>query len=237
MKSASRAARLMFAIGVVGAFATAANAQPSDKRTTYTFSNSVELPGMTLPAGEYIFRLADPDSGRQVLQVLSGDQKKTFGMFFSMPIQAAEAPDKPQVRFMEATPGQPVPIRAVWYTGERTGREFIYPRAQAMKIAKAAKEPVLTTAANTSSADATKSGDLSRISSSGQDTRVADSAAAQPPVTASNQAGGTANTSRPAPPARSSLPQTASSRSLLGLVGVSLLVLAAAIRSRRASMQ
>ena len=34
-----------------------AAAQPPDKRTFFTFSGPVALPGVTLPAGQYLFRL------------------------------------------------------------------------------------------------------------------------------------------------------------------------------------
>ncbi len=39
--------------------AAVAHAQPSDKRTFFTFSRPITLPGVTLPAGKYIFRLTD----------------------------------------------------------------------------------------------------------------------------------------------------------------------------------
>ena len=48
-------------------------AQPVDKRTTFTFSEPVALPGVTLPAGRYLFRLADPVSASKVVQVLDAD--------------------------------------------------------------------------------------------------------------------------------------------------------------------
>jgi hypothetical protein len=40
--------------------AAPAFAQPSDKRTLFTFSGPVAMPGITLPAGQSLFRLADP---------------------------------------------------------------------------------------------------------------------------------------------------------------------------------
>ena len=43
-----------------------AQAQPADYRTYFTFSAPVTLPGVTLPAGRYLFRLADPDGSRKV---------------------------------------------------------------------------------------------------------------------------------------------------------------------------
>jgi len=47
--------------------AAPASAQPLDKRTLFT------LPGITLPAGQYLFRLADPSSSANVVQVLNAD--------------------------------------------------------------------------------------------------------------------------------------------------------------------
>jgi hypothetical protein len=49
------------------------SAQTYDKRTVFTFSGPVALPGVTLPAGQYVFRLADPASSQKVVQVLSAD--------------------------------------------------------------------------------------------------------------------------------------------------------------------
>ena len=59
------------------------SAQPADKRTFFTFSGNVEMPGVALPAGKYEFRIANPDSSRNVIQVRSGDGKKTFGLFLT----------------------------------------------------------------------------------------------------------------------------------------------------------
>jgi hypothetical protein len=49
--------------------ASGASAFTHDKRTYFTFNQSVALPGVTLPAGTYMFRLADPDTTRRVIQV------------------------------------------------------------------------------------------------------------------------------------------------------------------------
>jgi len=152
--------------------AARAQDQPYDKRTYYTFSGPVELPGVALQPGQYVFRLADPSSSRKMIQVVSVDGKKVYGTFFSVPIEMAEAPSDPTARLMEAAPGAPAPIRAVWYANERIGSEFIYPREQAMKIAKTSKQPVLTTSASTSNAQDTKSGDLVRLDANGQNMPV-----------------------------------------------------------------
>src|SRR5260221_2429661 len=144
-------------------------AQPADKRTTFSFSGPVALPGVTLPAGQYLFRLANPDGDRKVVQVLSADGSKPYGMFFSMSADRAEPPSTPEVRFIETGAGMPAAIRTWWYPGERSGYEFIYPREQARRLAQGAREPVLTTQAQTTTAAQTNTRDLARISATGQD--------------------------------------------------------------------
>ena len=44
-----------------------------DKRTMLTFSQAVEIPGTVLPAGTYLFQLADSPASRHVVQVFDQD--------------------------------------------------------------------------------------------------------------------------------------------------------------------
>jgi len=127
-----------------------AEAQPADYRTIFTFSAPVTLPGVTLPAGKYIFRLADPDSSRKVINVLSEDGKKSLAMLQTIPNQAMKAPKDAEIRFMETSAKVPPPVKTWWYAGKAIGYEFIYPRKQALELAKASSEPILTTTKETS---------------------------------------------------------------------------------------
>src|SRR5258708_15762355 len=77
------------------------SAQTYDKRTVFTFSGPVALPGVTLPPGQYVFRLADPAGSRKVVQVLSADGKTPYGMFFSLPAERFGPASTPEVQFME----------------------------------------------------------------------------------------------------------------------------------------
>jgi hypothetical protein len=127
----------------------AASAQTFDQRTVFTFSGPVALPGVTLPAGQYLFRLADPTGEGKVVAVLSADGKTPYGMFFSLPAERFEPASAPEVRFMETAAGVPAAIKAWWYPGERMGYEFMYPKDQALRLAQGASQPVLTTQAHT----------------------------------------------------------------------------------------
>ena len=160
--------------------AAPALAQPLDKRTLFTFSGPVTLPGVTLPAGQYLFRLADPNTSAKVVQVLNADGTKPFGLFFTIPAERLEAASTPEVRFMETASGTPAAIKTWWYPGERRGFEFIFPKDQARRLAMGASEPVLTTQAQTTTADQTNTAELSRVAAGGEETRV--SATADPSV-------------------------------------------------------
>ena len=49
------------------------NAQTYDKLAYLTFNRPVQIPGVTLHAGTYSFRLANAATSRNVVQVLSND--------------------------------------------------------------------------------------------------------------------------------------------------------------------
>jgi hypothetical protein len=137
----------------------------------------VTLPGVTLPAGQYLFRLADPNSSSKVVQVLNADGTKPYGLFFTISAERLEPASSPEVRFMETASGTPAAIRTWWYPGERRGYEFIFPKEQARRLAMGASQPVLTTDAQTTTTEQTNTAELSRVGSSGQETDVSASAA------------------------------------------------------------
>src|SRR5688572_20897694 len=153
---------------------------PANQDTFFTFSQSVELPGKTLPAGTYFFQLADSPSNRHIVKVMSQDRKERHATLLAIPFYSNDRPsDKPQVRFME-TPAQAAhggantdAIEIWFYPGNTAGHEFIYPRAQARRIASRTGESVLTTKTEEEiSAEAVVDSDLTRIDRGGADTAV-----------------------------------------------------------------
>jgi hypothetical protein len=131
----------------VGAFllasvvAVAAAADTVDKRTTFTFNTPVAVPGTTLPAGSYLFRVADVDS-HNVVQVLSGDGKTPYAMFFALQTWRSAPSADPDLTFIETAADMPHAIRTWWYPGETIGYEFMYSREQARLLARGSGTPV-----------------------------------------------------------------------------------------------
>jgi hypothetical protein len=159
---------LVCAVALLALMTTPANAQPLDKRVIFTFSGPVTLPGKTLPAGTYLFRVPT----NNIVQVLNADGTKIYGTFFAISAYASAVPEKPEVRFMETASTMPHAIRTWWYPADSIGFEFIYPKEQARLLAKGAGGSVLTTKAQTMTTAQTETDQLTRISSTGQETAV-----------------------------------------------------------------
>ena len=238
------------AAAFTAAFLTVAinvSAQDSNinQRTFLTFSGPVQLPGVTLPAGKYVFRLANT-SLHNVMQVFDGEEKDIIGQWFFIPKnrtteEANAANGKPVVTFMEVPEGVTPAVKYYFYPTDLTGKEFIYPKDQALKLAAASKQPVLAT-----DTDVTKGGEahVFTVEPSGaeaaydanatanQNQQAAVSAPAAPvaagrPTDLGADRDRTVGTSgvadqNPAPrqQASSELPRTASPLQLIGLLGL-----------------
>ena len=224
---------------------TLAQGQPMDARTEFTFNQPVEMPGVTLPPGTYIFRFVDGTTGRKVMQVQAKDaSSKTYGMFMTINAQRPRPSDDAELRFLETPAGKPAAVKTWWYPGNTIGREFIYPKSQAVRLAKATNTTVLTTTAANVSNDQMQTAGLAYVSPTGQDTPLTDeqlvAAAANTapvgvPETAAQSAANAAANRAPASQgtmARTRLPKTSTPMAGIGLIGMISLLGGAWLRFR-----
>ncbi len=233
--------------------AVSAGAQgPANQDTYFTFSQAVELPKTTLPAGTYFFQLMDSASNRHIVKVMSQDRTKLHATLMAIPYYSTDRPsDDPQVRFLEVPAVDGVAasnaIKIWFYPGNTVGHEFIWPRDKALALARATRESVLTT--KTDSDDS----DLTRVDGAGVEATVAtaepEASVQTPPATTDvaraepapqrepvGAISGTdaapapmpertaPRTDAPARAARTDLPNTAGVLPLLALVGLGSLV-------------
>jgi hypothetical protein len=131
------------AAALTAVMAPGARADEWNKKTILTFSGPVQIPGATLPAGSYVFKLADIPGNRHVVQVFDKDEKKIFTTMLAVPNQRMDPSDKPIVLFSERASGSPQAVKVWYYPGDTIGNEFVYPKSQAMKIAKESHTRVL----------------------------------------------------------------------------------------------
>jgi hypothetical protein len=166
-----RAVTFTCAVALALALAPGARADENDRLTYMTFSGPVQIPGVTLAAGTYTFKLADTQSNRHVVQVFTKDDNKLITTLMTIPNERLEPVKDTFVMFSERPAGTPVAVKAWFYPGRSIGEEFLYPRQQAIKIAKAVHQPVLTTDGD----EATTSGSVARVNDAGRVTPVNDS--------------------------------------------------------------
>jgi hypothetical protein len=219
-------------VAALTARTASAQTYPEDKRVFFTFSGPVAVPGATLPAGRYLFRLTTSIASgeRHVVQVLSDNGQTSYAQFFGIAVLRTDFAPKPEIRFMETAAGMPAAVKTWWYPGAKGGYEFVYPKEQARLLAKGTGQPVLTARAETPT-------EVERITPAGAETDVRPEVPVTPagPVVIGEVA-------LPMPvieptfEARADLPRTASATPLVALGAIGLLLLAAFVRGARLSL-
>src|SRR5271154_275632 len=91
---------LLVGLGVL-ALSPGARADEWNQKTVFTFSGPVEIPGQILPAGTYVFKLANSQSNRHIVQVFNKSENHIFGTFLAIPDYRLRPSDKPIIKFEE----------------------------------------------------------------------------------------------------------------------------------------
>ncbi len=199
---------LLFSLSLVAlAFASNAQADAWDRKTTVTFSAPVEVPGVgaqILPAGTYVFKILDSTADRHIVQIFSEDETHLYTTILAIPNYRMRPTGKTVMTFKERAAGEPQAIRSWFYPERNWGEEFVYPKKRALELAKIANEPVLATPvelAPTAPIEAFKQAPIVAVTPKGEEVAVAEVVEAPPVETAS-------------------LPKTASPLPLLALMGL-----------------
>jgi hypothetical protein len=218
----------------LGSFALSpgARADQRDQKTVFTFSGPVEIPGQVLPAGTYVFKLAESPANRHIVQIFSKDERRVFGTFLAIPDYRLQVAEKPIITFSERPVGDPEAIKAWFYPGVGHGHEFVYPKREALALARANNTPVPSMpeefATNTTKPGVTMS-----------EPEIV--AMSQAPIKAEEPSGEEVEVAAafavndPALPA--ALPATATSLPLVGLLGLFALATAISLRVAAAKMR
>jgi hypothetical protein len=189
-----------------------------DKKTIVSFSEPVQVPGSVLPAGTYVFKLANNQSDRYIVEIFDAHETQLITTIMAIPDYRMQTPDETIISFNERPSGQPEALKAWFYPGDNYGVEFVYPKQRATELAEANNRPVLSIPDDATDKDAMKAAEV---------------AAVPPPVAL--VAAETPAPPFPAMPEESpALPQTASALPCIALLGV--LSLAAALGIRRFSV-
>jgi hypothetical protein len=147
-----------------------AKADVWNQQTKVTFSQPVEVPGRTLPAGTYWFVLANSDTDRNIVQIFSQDWSTLYATVFTVPIDRLSPSDDtlltlaeresngrparvkwyypgpaPEILFTVAQPrsnGTPA-ILNWFYPGQTIGHEFEYSKSDESELSQDRQETLL----------------------------------------------------------------------------------------------
>jgi hypothetical protein len=95
-----------------------------------------------------VFKILDSESDRHIVQIFNQDETMIYATILAIPNYRLKVTDKTVVTFTERPAGEPEALRAWFYPGRNWGEEFVYPKARAVVLAKAANTPVLFTSAD-----------------------------------------------------------------------------------------
>jgi hypothetical protein len=205
-----------FAVALTGfLLVPSARADEWNKATKVTFSEPVEVPGIVLPAGTYLFTLMDSPSDRNIVQIWNSDRTRLITTILAIPDYRLQPTGKTVMTFEERASNTPEALQAWFYPGDNFGQEFVYSQARATELAKRVGRPVLSTPERKSSVATLKKAPVKAVSPSGKTIEMAE--VVQP---------------KPQPPmvAAKHLPKTASLLPLWGLLGLLFLAAGFALR-------
>ncbi|HYM11392.1 MAG TPA: hypothetical protein VEU62_11705 [Bryobacterales bacterium] len=219
--------RILAVLGLALLFAAIpAAADQWDKKTIMTFNAPVEIPGMVLPAGTYVFKLADSSANRHVVQVFNEEQDHIYATILAIPNYRLKPTGETVVEFGERAADTPPAVKAWFYPADNFGQEFVYPKARAAELAQAAHEPVLAAEVTpTETPQELEETPVVAVTPEKKEVEVAEVVQPEPVETPMRAP-------EPAPPAPiQELPETASPLPLISLLGLSSLGLAGVLRA------
>jgi hypothetical protein len=205
----------------------AAQADQMNKKTIVTFSEATQVPGMTLPAGTYVFKLMDSSSDKHVVQIWNESGTKLVTTVLSISTSEPQPAGKVMLTYAERPANEPQAVKEWWYPGDNAGQEFVYPKSRAVELSQVNNVTVPST--ETEEAYAPPPAPVAEPEAASAP--VAEPAPVEQPVAQ-------AETPAPAPApmeqeAPKALPQTASELPLFGLIGLLSLAAFAMLRVSR----
>lgn len=107
-------------------FVVATKADTWDRKTVVTFTDAVEIPGQVLPAGTYVFKLANSISDRHIVQIWNEDENRILATIQAIPSYRFDTPDRTIFEFDERLGASAMALHTWFYPGDNTGQEFVY---------------------------------------------------------------------------------------------------------------
>ena len=204
----------LLAIGWVVILITMASVYGNDwnKKTIMKLSEPMQIQGVLLQPGTYVFRLMDSTADRHIVRIMNEDETQVVATIIGMPHYELEPPSKPQTDFWETPAVTPPAVKTWHYPGDMLGLQFTPPPPTQTAAAPApAPAPAPPAAEAPAPAPAPEA-------------PAPPQTAEAPPAPAPQEA------PAPAPAPVETLPKTASSLPLIALMGLAFVAISLVLR-------
>ena len=105
----------------------ALRADTRDQATQFTFSQPVRVPGRTLPAGTYWFKLLDRSADLQTVAIYNADRRQLVAVVQAVNAGRIAPSAHTIITLTEPAEASSAPAVVAWfYPGETTGHQFVY---------------------------------------------------------------------------------------------------------------
>ncbi len=99
-----------------------------DQKTTITFTQPVEIPGRVLGPGTYVFKLADSQSDRDIIEIFNRSQNHLLATEMTIPVERLNPTGYTVITFEERAANSPQAVHDWFYPGMIYGHQFVYNR-------------------------------------------------------------------------------------------------------------
>ncbi len=133
--------RLICAVFVLGAPLAARAVDPTGASATFTVTQQTKVPGETLKPGDYTIRIVDHLSDRLIVRVDSANGK-THSTFLGLQGSDVSRPSAPGAVAWENTSQKATYLKGFLFPNMNSVVEFVYPKEDAVAIAKSNQSKV-----------------------------------------------------------------------------------------------
>jgi hypothetical protein len=141
MKINKVALLIAFAIASVLFLEVVAHADEADQSIKITFSQATEIPGQILPAGTYLFKLADPNH-LDLVQIFNAEGTRLYATLQTITAERSKPTGDTVVVLAQQPEGKPETLVKWFYPGNPAGHELVYSKREEQQLAQAQQQTI-----------------------------------------------------------------------------------------------
>jgi hypothetical protein len=120
-----------------------AHADEGDQSDKLTFSQPIQIPGQVLPAGTYWFKLADPNTDQNLVQIFNSDETRLYATVPTISAERSQPADHTTVTLAEPGNGMPDVLLKWFYPGNTDGHAFVYSKNEEHEVAEYPQQTIV----------------------------------------------------------------------------------------------